>query len=249
MRILSFLWAMLVIVPLASSGETQGLSQDKVRAAVRPYMQGIRDCVSRQRELDSKVKGRMELSFSIGSQGKVTRVEVLTSEHARTYVAGCADGAIRSIKFPKFTGQPVVVPKFPIVLDSEEAPAFPPKYEDDEEKPPSAAEAPRKFRAKIGSRLKPAAATIQACIRDHQEKVTDKRRRKRRRRKQLRVGSLSLDLTLNPLGHVMEVQIRDKAHQKDHVSGCVTGVLTFVEFPSLGSEALRYSKMRLSLPK
>jgi hypothetical protein len=240
---------MLFIIPAASAGESLGLAQNKVRAAMRPFMQGLRDCVSRQHKLDPGVKGRLELSFTIGNRGKVTRVELLTGEHARTYVAGCADGVIRSIEFPKFSGQPVVVPKFPIVLESQEAPAFPPRYEDDEEKPPSEAEAPRKFRAKVRSHLKPAAATIRACIRDHQTKSSGKKRKRRRRRKKSRIGPLSLDLTLNPLGHVMEVQLRGNAHQKDHVAGCVTGVLTFVEFPALGSEALRYSRMKLSLPK
>ena len=81
-----------LLAPLPASAE--GLSGAQVKNAMRPYMQAVRNCVERQSELDSSVSGRMDLSFTIGNRGRVARVEVLTPEHVRTYVAGCVGGVV-----------------------------------------------------------------------------------------------------------------------------------------------------------
>lgn len=229
-RLLTCLALLLVPLPAFSAG----LSEAQLKNAMRPYMQAVRECVERQHDLDSSVSGRMDLSFTIGNRGRVTRVEVLTEDHIRTYVAGCVDGVLRSVKFPRFSGKPVVVPRFPLPLQ----PAADDVGIEEEETPPKPREAHRKLRKPVLKRLKMAEGAIRACVGDHKEKP------KRRRRKP-RPTTLTLTFTINPLGRVTEVKVLDKIHRHDYMAGCVSGVLTFVEFPVQGSENLTFSRARI----
>jgi hypothetical protein len=228
-RYLTYL--VLMFVPLAS--HAGGLSEAQLKNAMRPYMQAVRKCVEQQSDLDSSVGGRMDLSFTIGNRGRVTRVEVITENHFKTYVAGCVGGVLRSVKFPKFSGKPVVVPHFPLPLKKADT-----GFEIEEEgSPPKAREAHRKLKKPILKRLKMATGTIRACVNDHKEKP------KRRRRK--RKTTLSITFTLNPLGRVTEVKVLTKAHSKDYMAGCVAGVLACVEFPYQGSDTLKFSRAKV----
>jgi len=218
-----------LLAPLPASAE--GLSGAQVKNAMRPYMQAVRNCVEQQSDLDSSVSGRLDLSFTIGNRGRVTKVEVLTPEHVRSYVAGCVGGVLRSVKFPRFSGKPLVVPHFPLPLKPEEDDV---SIEEEEGTPVKPREAHRKLKKPVYKRLKMATGTIRACIGDHKEKP------KRRRRP--RKTTLSITFTLNPLGRVTEVEVLTKAHSQDYMAGCVAGVLAFVEFPYQGSVDLKFSR-------
>jgi len=222
----------LLLVPLPAFAD--GLSGAQVKNAMRPYMQAVRNCVEQQSELDSSVSGRMDLSFTVGNRGRVTKVEVLTENHFRTYVAGCVGGVLRSVKFPRFSGKPVVVPHFPLPLNPADDDF---SIEEEEATPPKAREAHRKLKKPVYKRLKMATGTIRACVNDHKEKP----RRRRRKRK----TTLSITFTLNPLGRVTEVKVLTKAHRSDYMAGCVAGVLTCVEFPYQGSVNLKFSRARV----
>ena len=230
----------LTLLALPQASNADGLSQSQVKSAMRPYMQAVRECINRQHELDSSVTGRVDLSFTIGNRGRISKVQVLTEDHVRTYIAGCVGGVLRSVKFPRFSGKPVVVPHFPVPLKNPDAVDIN-LDEDDEEPPPKVKEAHRKLRKPVLRRLKMAAGTIRACVKDHKEKTKKKRRRKRKKKS----TSLTITFTLNPLGRVIEVKVLDKAHQKDHMAGCVAGVLACVEFPYQGSVALTFSRAKL----
>ena len=210
-----------------------GLSEAQLKNSMRPYMQAVRKCVEQQADLDSSVTGRMDLSFTIGNRGRITKVEVLTENHFRTYVAGCVGGVLRSVKFPRFKGKPVEVPHFPVGL----RPAEDDVSIEEETTPPKIREAHRKLKKPVFKRLKMAAGTIRACVNDHKEKS--------RRRKKKRKTTLSITFTLNPLGRVEEVKVLTKAHRNDHMAGCVSGVLAFVEFPYQGSVTLKFSRAKI----
>lgn len=229
---------LLLLAGTASAAE-QGLSQQQMTAAMRPYMRAMKDCADRQRQLDPKLSGKLEVSFTIARSGRITTVKVLTEDHARSYAAGCIDGVLRSMKFPVFKGKPVVVPHFPIVLHRGEEVASP--FDDDAPaKAEPVKEAPRKVRAKVLKRLKPAVRIIRACSRDFIQKA-----RKRRKRRPKRPGPLSIRFTLNPLGRTTAVEVLTRRHRADHVAGCVAGVLALTEFPQLGSVPLRFSRVKL----
>jgi hypothetical protein len=221
----------ILFIPLTAFGG--GLSEAQLKNAMRPYMQAVRKCVEQQADLDSSVSGRMDLSFTIGNRGRVTKVEVLTENHFKTYVAGCVGGVLRSVKFPKFSGKPVVVPHFPLPLKSAEDDVS----IEEETTPPKIREAHRKLKKPILKRLKMATGTIRACVKDHKEKP--------RRRRKKRKTTLSITFTLNPLGRVEEVKVLTKAHRSDYMAGCVSGVLAFVEFPYQGSVTLKFSRAKI----
>jgi hypothetical protein len=246
-RILVHIFVVMVLmVPSAFADEGQGLAGNDVKNAMRPYMQAVRDCAVRQHELDPTIEGKLELSFTISNRGRVIKVQVLDEKYARTYVAGCAGGVLRSMVFPKFKGRPVVVPKFPVALGPGPEKIPGPLDEDEEKKPNAAREAPRKLRAKVLRKVKKAFGTIKACVKDHPAKKQEGKKRKRKRRKKApRIGPLKITFTLNPLGRTIGVDVLDKIHGKNHVAGCVAGVLSFVEFPAQGSDNLSFSKVAL----
>jgi hypothetical protein len=226
----------LLLAPLPALAD--GLAGSQVKAALRPYMQAVRRCIDRQHELDPAVTGKADLSFTIGNRGRVTKVEVLTEEHQRTYIAGCVGGVLRSVKFPRFSGKPVVVPHFPVPLKNPDAVDI--DMDEDDEKPPAKPrEAHRKLKKPVLKRLKMATGTIRACVKDHKEK---KKQRRRRRKKST---SLSITFTLNPLGRATEVKVLTKTHSKDYMAGCVAGVLACVEFPYQGSVDLKFSRAKV----
>jgi hypothetical protein len=228
-----FLVLALMFPLLARPASAAGLSEAQLKNAMRPYMQAVRKCVEQQSDLDSSVSGRMDLRFTIGNRGRITNVEVLTENHFRTYVAGCVGGVLRSVKFPKFSGKPVVVPHFPVPLKKADT-----GFEiEEEETPPKIREAHRKLKKPVLKRLKMATGTIRACVKDHKEKP--------RRRRKKRTTTLSITFTLNPLGRVTEVKVLDKAHRSDYMAGCVSGVLAFVEFPYQGSVTLKFSRAKI----
>ncbi len=229
-RIISLI-LLIALVPDPVSGE--GLSGAQLKNAMRPYMQAVRECVERQSEVDASVTGRMDLSFTIGNRGRVTQVRVLTEDHVRTYVAGCVGGVLRSVKFPRFSGKPVVVPHFPLPLK----PAEDEVSIEEEETPPKTREAHRKLKKPVLKRLKMATGTIRACVNDHKEKP--------RRRRRKRTTTLSITFTLNPLGRVTEVKVLTRAHRSDYLAGCVAGVLACVEFPYQGSDTLTFSRAKV----
>jgi hypothetical protein len=231
-----FLTLVLLFPSFACPALAGGISEAQLKNAMRPYMQAVRNCVEQQSDLDSSVTGRMDLSFTIGNRGRVTQVRVLTEDHVRTYIAGCVGGVLRSVKFPKFSGKPVVVPHFPLPLK----PAEDEVSIEEEESPPKTREAHRKLKKPVLKRLKMATGTIRACVNDHKEKP------KRRRRKP-RPTTLTITFTLNPLGRVTEVKVLTRAHRSDYMAGCVAGVLACVEFPYQGSDTLTFS--RASVPR
>lgn len=229
-------------ISTALAGPGQGLAPNEVKNALRPYMQAMHDCTSRQHELDASVSGKLEFSFTIGNRGHVTRVELLSETHAGSYAAGCIDGVLRAVAFPKFKGKPVVVPKFPVSLAAAAGVANP--MEDDELSTPTRIrKAPRKLRAKVARRLKRATGKLRACVADLRPKPQKKARRRRARVR--RVGPLKISFVLNQFGRTSDVNVQDKAHAKDYVAGCVTGVLFFTEFPMQGSDKLSFSNVRL----
>jgi hypothetical protein len=221
----------LLLLPLPA--HAAGLSEAQLKNAMRPYMQAVRKCVEQQSDLDSSVTGRMDLSFTIGNRGRVTKVEVITENHFKTYVAGCVGGVLRSVKFPRFSGKPVEVPHFPLSLKRPESDVS----IEEEGTPPKIREAYRKLKKPVLKRLKMATGTIRACVNDHKEKP--------RRRRKKRTTTLSITFTLNPLGRVEEVQVLTKAHRSDYMAGCVSGVLACVEFPYQGSVILKFSRAKI----
>ncbi len=104
-------------------------------------------------------------------------------------------------------------------------------------------EAPRKIRARVLKRLKPAVRLIRACSRDFVQPT--RKRRKRRKRRPKRLGPLTIRFTLNPLGRTTQVEVLGRRHRSDYVAGCVAGVLALTEFPQLGSVPLRFSRVKL----
>ena len=95
-------------------------------------------------------------------------------------------------------------------------------------------------------RLRKAAKTMRACVKDFESPQKKPKRRRRRRRKPRRKAiRLMVSFNVNPLGRASDIEIAGKAHRTDHVAGCVAGVLSFMEFPTHESETFLLSRIKL----
>ena len=99
-----------------SSGLPEKISTAQIRATMKKSMKTMRGCVQQQVERDPTVKGTMAISFVISGDGKVSSVRILSGEHKGTYVAGCITFIIKNMTFPKFSGEPITIPRVPLKL-------------------------------------------------------------------------------------------------------------------------------------
>jgi predicted Zn finger-like uncharacterized protein len=97
-------------------GLPRTLPKAEIAGTMKKYVRAMRGCVKQQQQRDPTVSGTMLVSFTIGRNGKVDLVRILSTEHKGTYVAGCITYIIKSIKFGKFTGTPITVPRVPLRL-------------------------------------------------------------------------------------------------------------------------------------
>jgi hypothetical protein len=226
----------------SAAAEEDGLSHAQVAAAMRPYTSAFRTCAERQRALAHQVRGRMEVAFTVGSRGGLERFEVLTPEHRGSFAAGCVAGVLRSVKFPAFRGEPVLIPRLPVELGEDESP--PPEVDPDD-LPPPPPEASKKARAEVEKRLKGLVEPLRACAREQLPEPAPRKAKKKKKPAPPSVGPLQLELVINPLGRAERIEVLTPAHRKDHVAGCATGLLLFAEFPPQGAETLGYPKLAL----
>ncbi|MBN2498844.1 MAG: zinc-ribbon domain-containing protein [Deltaproteobacteria bacterium] len=94
----------------------EGLTKTQIVNTMRKYQKAMKGCVIQQKQRDPSISGTMAISFTVQTSGKVSSVRVLTSEHQKSYVAGCISFIIKSMVFPKFSGKPFTVPRFPLKL-------------------------------------------------------------------------------------------------------------------------------------
>jgi predicted Zn finger-like uncharacterized protein len=106
-----------VEAPTKSGGPTPGtLSKAQIASTMKKYIRAMKGCVKQQQQRDPSVTGTMLVSFVINGTGKVSLIKILSTEHKGTYVAGCITYIIKSMKFPKFSGDPITIPRVPLRL-------------------------------------------------------------------------------------------------------------------------------------
>jgi len=245
---------LIALMLLAAAGQARaegaGLAEGAVQAALRPYAPGFTTCAERQRALDPRVGGKLDVAFTIGKDGRVSRVEVLTPAHRRTYVAGCVDAVLRAVRFPRPTGEPVVVPHLPIQVGRPEDAPPEPEPDEDEVKPPPPPEGAKPARAEVARKVAEVVARIKTCIVEQGAPAAGPppkkgKKRKRAKPRAERIGPVVVTLTINPLGRAEGIEVIAPAHPRDHVAGCVAGALIFLEFPGSEADTLRFSKVPL----
>jgi len=104
--------------PSSSGGGPVGatLSKAQIATTMKKYIRAMKGCVKQQQQRDPSVTGTMLVSFVINGTGKVSLIKILSTEHKGTYVAGCITYIIKSMKFPKFSGDPITIPRVPLRL-------------------------------------------------------------------------------------------------------------------------------------
>ena len=98
--------------------ELPPLSNADVLTVMKRHLAEFKACNRKQKQVDSSVRGKMVVSFTIANNGRVVRVGVSkkTAKFKGTYVGGCIKGIIKRLKFPEFGGPKKTIP-FPFTVN------------------------------------------------------------------------------------------------------------------------------------
>ena len=99
-----------------SSNLPEKLTPAQIKGVMKKYVAAMRKCVKMQKERDPSVKGTMIVAFTIRGSGATSDVKVLSAEHRGTFVDSCITTVIKSIRFPRFSGTPIRIPRVPLRL-------------------------------------------------------------------------------------------------------------------------------------
>jgi hypothetical protein len=94
------------------------LSNADVLSVMKQHLAEFKACNRKQKQIDSSVRGKMVINFTIANNGRVAaaRISSRTAQFKGTYVAKCIQGIIKRLKFPEFGGKPKKVP-FPFTVN------------------------------------------------------------------------------------------------------------------------------------
>ncbi len=94
------------------------LSNADVLSVMKQHLAEFKACNRKQKQIDSSVRGKMVINFTIANNGRVSaaRISARTAQFKGTYVAKCIQGIIKRLRFPEFGGKPKKVP-FPFTVN------------------------------------------------------------------------------------------------------------------------------------
>ena len=92
------------------------LSPNKVKAAMKKYISGVRDCYERALKRNPKLRGKIVIGFEILESGKVAEFDFPTDNVGSGEVRKCIKKRSRTWRFPKPDGGAVYV-EFPLVFE------------------------------------------------------------------------------------------------------------------------------------
>ncbi len=94
------------------------LSQADVLTVMKGHLAEFKACNRKQKQIDSSVRGKMVVNFTIANSGRVKSASISgkTSQFKGTYVAKCIQNIVKRLKFPEFGGPVKKVP-FPFTVN------------------------------------------------------------------------------------------------------------------------------------
>lgn len=103
-----------VYIPPAPGGATvkSSLGQSDIMEVVLANKGALGACAEAQRKLDPSASGKLVLRWTIGLDGRVLKVEVVSKEFEKTQFAQCVLRLVKTWQFPRHTrvGEPVTFP-------------------------------------------------------------------------------------------------------------------------------------------
>jgi len=98
--------------PAQGGAVVETLSQSDIFETVKANIDAIKRCIADQKAKDPSLHGRITMRWTILTNGKVAKVEVMTDEFKNTPLATCLSALIKTWQFPKHKtqGDPVVFP-------------------------------------------------------------------------------------------------------------------------------------------
>lgn len=100
-----------------AKAEVQGsIDHELVRRIVRAHIGELRNCYDRGLLGDPNLKGRVNVRFTVGSDGKIVAAELAEDTLGDPKVGTCIVTAVKRWEFPKFAGGTVII-NYPFVFE------------------------------------------------------------------------------------------------------------------------------------
>ncbi len=93
------------------------LSQSQISSVVNRNLARIKFCYDSQLRRNPNLTGKVIVNFTVEGSGKVSSVAVKSRRFRGSYLDTCVTGAIRSWRFPRFSGDPVSV-DYPFIFSA-----------------------------------------------------------------------------------------------------------------------------------
>lgn len=118
-----FTMSLLGLIIVSAAGQARAgeagegtLDKTQIRAVVRAHITEIRGCYNEALARDPGAKGKVVLDFTIGTEGKVTRSAVESSDLADAQMTECLRVAVGGWSFPRPVGGALQV-NYPFVFE------------------------------------------------------------------------------------------------------------------------------------
>lgn len=94
---------------------TGSLDKQLIRNVIRDHIREIKRCYQVELDKNESLQGRVQVNFTIGSDGKVTKSTLEQTTLGSPSAEKCIVNAVRSWQFPMPKSEPVVV-TYPFIL-------------------------------------------------------------------------------------------------------------------------------------
>lgn len=107
-----------VTAPKPAQAKVEGaLDKDIIRRIVKAHINEVRYCYNQGLADDPELAGRVEVAFTIGTDGRVSKSEVSSTTMGETEVPQCVAQAVERWMFPKPANDESVQVTYPFVLE------------------------------------------------------------------------------------------------------------------------------------
>ncbi|MCC6806456.1 MAG: zinc-ribbon domain-containing protein [Deltaproteobacteria bacterium] len=94
-----------------------GITGEAIAKVVESNQRAVKFCLERELKRGGTLSGRLELEFTIAPSGMVQDVDIKSAKFRGTDFGACVVQAVKSWRFPRFSGAPVPV-EYPFILSS-----------------------------------------------------------------------------------------------------------------------------------
>jgi hypothetical protein len=206
------------------------ISKHQIMEVFKKHLEAIKECVYKQTDRDPLLAGTMLLSMEISGNGKASDIKVLSKEHKDTYAHRCVAEVFKSMEFPSFVGDPIIIPKIPIRVSRR-------KHEGTKKVSKTEVLYPDYYELKSPPNYLPplSNADVLIVMRSHISEFKECMRKQMKKDPSVK-GRMVVRFVVVPSGHVSDLRVTTTMFIETIVGNCVSGVIKGLKFPKFAGK-------------